>query len=108
MRYVYCLSCDDIYKIGIAEDVKKRVFDLQTGNPREILQVFTFAFDDDTARRVERVFHAAMKYKRARREWFFLNERDIFFLKKVCLATQAGDDSLLNSLRLASHGNVNV
>lgn len=84
---VYLLKAGPAYKIGIASDVKKRVYELQTGCPYpvEILG----QWDHGEAFRLEQQLHSMFASKRLAGEWFALTEQDVetirdFFRRKLC------------------------
>jgi len=78
---LYLLTDGRAYKIGITKQggVKKRVKSLQTGNPYEITEVFSFACDN--AGELEAYLHKQFADKRLKGEWFNLNDNDIKMIK---------------------------
>ncbi len=66
----YICKANDIYKIGKARDPKKRLKQLQTGNPDiELVK----EFDGD----IEQELHKAFEEVHYKNEWFKLTEEDI-------------------------------
>ena len=62
-------------KIGVAEDVQKRIRQLQTGNPNRLYLVsFLRLASRYDADRVEREAHAAYLQDRVSGEWFALSD----------------------------------
>ena len=57
-------------KIGIAADARLRLFQLQTGNPKELKLWSVWLSDHMTISQSERVAHAALDRRRLRGEWF--------------------------------------
>lgn len=83
MQYVYLVqSGDDYFKIGIANDPKSRLAQLQTGNPIKLQLVSCYAFEDATP--VEKALHQKYSEFRVNGEWFTFdyNPRSDFSL--VC------------------------
>ena len=64
------------YKIGITdESVEKRINQLQTGNPYQIVKYN--AFHSDTAQLIEQYLHKKYAQKRVRFEWFTFKEDEL-------------------------------
>lgn len=58
--YVICDHDADRVKVGISNDVARRLLSLQPGNPNRLKAVHTFLCKDrDTASKIERQFHEA-------------------------------------------------
>lgn len=106
MQCVYCISCEDVFKIGIAENVGKRLSELQIGNPRPLMVVSSFSLTNQMAWLTEQVFHRAFCSKRIRGEWFSLNELDISMFNKTCKQLQENDDNFFRRLcnKIYPHG----
>jgi len=71
--YFFGQEKDDYVKIGMTSDVKKRLAQLQTGNPQRLVIIRLLEFDDiETAREVEALFQE--RYKKlgfgAYGEWY--------------------------------------
>lgn len=74
--YFFGQEKDDYVKIGMTSDVKKRLAQLQTGNPQRLVIIRLLEFDDiETAREVEALFQE--RYKKlglgAYGEWYAVN-----------------------------------
>lgn len=69
-KYVYLINQvgTDLYKIGFASDVNKRLFSLQSGNPYRLRLVQTWRSHD--ADKLEKWFHRECRTYRKCREWF--------------------------------------
>lgn len=70
--YVYFIS-DGLghVKIGIAKDVQKRLYSLQTCNPLLLeIRLVLSVKDMDDARRIEQKLHTIFNESRLRGEWF--------------------------------------
>ena len=68
--YVIAAQPEGPCKIGITNDVVKRLRTLQTGHP-ETLQVYhSEPIHVDHVRGTEKILHQEMNYKRVRGEWF--------------------------------------
>ncbi len=59
-----------IVKIGLAKDPKKRLRQLQTGNPQRLTLMHWEEVPEKQARAIERAFHAAFAPWRLHGEWF--------------------------------------
>lgn len=79
--YIYVVQCNRFYKIGIAEDIKKRMAGLQTANPVKLRLLFCQKHSD--YKNMERYFHCKFKHKRTRGEWFLLSNEDVEWLAVV-------------------------
>lgn len=87
---VYLLSIadnsgDEYFKIGITKrDVKKRISELQTGNPNQVslLQYY----ESENYKKVERWMHRkyAQSKTLAKNEWFQLTDEQVFSFKDDC------------------------
>lgn len=85
MGTVYLLNAwgTDNYKIGVTKrDVNKRIKQLQTGCPDEI--VLVKKFDCEHYRKVEGWLHRKHGAKRVEGEWFVLEESDIHLFESDC------------------------
>lgn len=79
--YIYLIRCDSFYKIGIASNLESRLNTLQCGNPFELDLVWAAKIKD--AIETEELLHELYKEKRRFREWFFLNEADVAYIKSL-------------------------
>ena len=90
--YIYFLQCSGNYKIGVAENVEKRIRVLQVGNPHEITLSFSYHFPEKHhAFRMEKIFHEAFKKLSRRGEWFSLDDNCIV-LSKGILESMSNND----------------
>jgi hypothetical protein len=64
----YILRCGDFIKIGKAVDVAKRIANLSTGNPEEIVLLHVFPTN------VEKTLHRRFAHLRINGEWFRSSE----------------------------------
>jgi nicotinic acid phosphoribosyltransferase len=97
MGYVYLLesSNDDgtIYKIGYTKnDVKKRIEKLQTGNPYEIKEVYTYR--TKYKQKLERCLHNRFSHCRLKGEWFSLELDDVVSFINTCKLIEKNLDIL--------------
>lgn len=65
---VYIVSCGDLIKIGVTNDIDKRVKTLQTGNPFPI--VVEFVEQKRQAYKIESYLHRMFEQYRVQGEWF--------------------------------------
>lgn len=72
-----CCDSSGLWKIGIANDSKKRFKQLKTGNPT-IRMVFTLHVDCPPV--VELELHTKFYEKRVDGEWFDLSPEDLFYI----------------------------
>lgn len=71
LRCVYVIGASGFaVKIGIAQDVEKRLAGLQTGCPHKLRIFFTVEVEGCFARPIERECHEALRKKRMQGEWF--------------------------------------
>lgn len=69
--YVYVITDGTFLKIGMANDVRKRLAQLQTGNPMELHLIKCYAFSNRTeASKYERELHLKYGDYRKHGEWF--------------------------------------
>lgn len=80
--YLYIVKSKGFHKIGITQDFKARLGQLQTANPFKIEGVCLFEFGD--ALPIERSLHQKYASKRASGEWFSLSDADIEDILVVC------------------------
>lgn len=73
--YVYIVTDGEFCKIGKANDVARRVSQLQTGNSAQLKVLGSIACED--AMKVEKQLHTMFKDKCVRREWFDVTVQDI-------------------------------
>ena len=79
--YVYILESDGFIKIGIANDVQRRIKNLQCGNPHEI-RLLNSVYSNDPST-VERVLHRRLDRYNIRLEWFKLPDRITRYLASI-------------------------
>lgn len=72
--YVFALGYDNLYKIGMTTDVKRRLTDLQAANPK-LACVFSSMVRD--MRKAEKSIHKCLRQNRVERELFTLKNFDI-------------------------------
>lgn len=76
MRKIYIIkSQNDLYKIGIAEDVSQRISQLQCGNPINLEVIYIY--ETLNAKRLETNIHNFLKLKNIKREWFYLSGSEL-------------------------------
>lgn len=82
MQYIYLIQSGEYYKIGIANDPKSRLAQLQTGNPIKLQLVFCYGFEDASA--VERVLHQKYTDLRINGEWFGFDHSPEYEFSQIC------------------------
>lgn len=73
--YVARLVTTDFYKIGIADDVKSRLMQIQTHSPFQVTLICTFQWTHPET--LEKQLHFEFHEKLVRGEWFKLTEDDV-------------------------------
>ena len=70
MKFVYLIQSleDSTYKIGVSKHPKKRIKELQTGNPSELRLVE--AYQSEYANKIEKTLQRRYSYLRKEGEWF--------------------------------------
>ena len=70
--YLYIIECKeplrDLYKIGITNDLEKRLKNIKTGNPYPVK--FVFQQERNDASKIERWLHSQFNDNRMEGEWF--------------------------------------
>jgi hypothetical protein len=82
MSYVYLIQSEGHYKIGIANDLRNRLAQLQTGNPN-VLKVES-CYEFPNAQAVETVLHQKYSSARTLGEWFKLSDWQLQEFDKIC------------------------
>jgi predicted GIY-YIG superfamily endonuclease len=89
MKSVYLIRGNDgKYKIGIAKDPKKRVFQLQTGNADKLKLIAEYK--SENASRIESALHYQYSYVRNIGEWFDLSIAEEANFIKSCQKLEEG------------------
>lgn len=85
--YVYLIRCQkNLYKIGVAKNVRKRLAAIQTSNPFKLELVTCYEFDSKaTAHNIEYQLHARFSRNRKNGEWFSLTPEKIDYLHAHCI-----------------------
>jgi len=71
---VYIMQCGKYYKIGISTSPKRRVKDLQTANPQEIVLIATKEVRQGNDYMMEHKLHVELEEYRVRGEWFMVKK----------------------------------
>jgi hypothetical protein len=95
--YVICHCKDDRFaspvKVGIANDVLKRLAQFQTASASELVAAHVFPLPNrEMARELEKAFHSTQEKHRLRGEWFDIEPLAAIYLMcmniRSCLAIQ--------------------
>ncbi len=78
--YLITITGTGLYKIGITQNIGKRISYLKTGNPFNLDIIHTYWSVDCAA--IERFMHKEFAHKSYEREWFKLSLSDIDFIKR--------------------------
>jgi hypothetical protein len=83
-QFLYLIRCsnEEVYKIGIAGDVRSRIANLQTGNPYKLELADCYSFSSADA--VERVLHMKFEGVRMEGEWFRLSGAQLHDFGVIC------------------------
>lgn len=74
-NFVYFITDGTFVKIGVSNNIKYRLGQLQTGNPRPLQVMFAFITKDrDTSKALEEYLHALYSDYNSTGEWFKINE----------------------------------
>lgn len=88
-RFIYVMKCESYFKIGITNNVRKRLESLSCSIPFEttVVAVYSPKFKEKTKEdtwrnrrrynKVEKYLHRYFANKRIRGEWFGLDQRDL-------------------------------
>jgi predicted GIY-YIG superfamily endonuclease len=86
MNYIYLIeneiSDSKVYKIGYTNNLKKRLTELNTGNPGK-LSLLKY-FETKIPTKLEKVLHNRYKSKKIKGEWFELDDTDISSFNEIC------------------------
>ena len=74
-RFIYILKSGEHYKVGITKDVKKRMRELQTGDP--VRHMFVCSSFSKDASNLENRLHKAFAEYRGEGEWFTLSPEQL-------------------------------
>jgi hypothetical protein len=97
-NFLYIVSCVDYTKIGITDNVTRRVSSLQTSNPYAVRLEASFKFDNAAV--VERTLHERYSQFRVNREWFKLSTSQIAEIASLCKEWQKnGEPSLAEKVK---------
>jgi hypothetical protein len=93
--HIYIVESQGYYKIGVASNLKQRLFGLQTGNPSPIEVVETFQFDNySTMSSLEKRTHSILRNYNVRGEWFSLTDGELLSVRKLLRAGSRVDREL--------------
>lgn len=71
MYNIYVIRCNSDYKIGITNDINKRLSTLQTGNPSKLVLACTLDVPTKAeALSIEKALHTSLAQYNSRLEWF--------------------------------------
>lgn len=88
--YVYFLELNGFYKIGSSTNYDKRYRQLCTGMP--IQPKIEYVLKTMYYRQIEEALHRRFCTKRARGEWFNLDQADLDYIKTLDESGRAPDD----------------
>lgn len=79
-KYVYIFKCENYYKIGITNNVKRRLHDAQVSTPFKIELIYNHLCKFASQREYD--LHWKFRKQNVRGEWFNLTEDNINFIKQ--------------------------
>jgi hypothetical protein len=79
--FVYLVRCHDFTKIGIADNIKKRLNALRVGNPYPVELLYSIELEN--VYKAERYLHERYADCRTRGEWFSLTDAQVEEIKAV-------------------------
>jgi Meiotically up-regulated gene 113 len=68
--YLYVLRCHEFCKVDVSDDIQKRIYDLQLGNPFSLELALYRTFPSSQIRHVEKDMHDMLDQWQHGREWF--------------------------------------
>ena len=79
-RFLYIIGSDNTspIKLGIANNPKKRIKQLQTGNSEKLSIHHTLQLPYDNCRTFERILHYSLRRYRLKGEWFDMSPKEAF------------------------------
>ena len=80
---IYLISDGTFIKIGITSNIRKRIKNLQTGNPHKLKVLFTWYVEN--AEQLEIQLHKKFERKRKSGEWFDLTDDDVIIIRNVVM-----------------------
>lgn len=93
-KYIYIINYENMYKIGIANDVYDRQKRIETISGHQ--NILIYAKQINHARKIERLLHRYFANKKTLGEWFILDENDInyviSFIDNISQFTDAKSD----------------
>ncbi len=96
MGYIYLLENslgkETTYKIGFTNNIEQRIEQIKTSNAGELNMVYTF--ETKYGMLLERHLHRMFVKKHMNREWFILNDNDVYTFLDKCKRAEHMFDSL--------------
>ena len=77
--YIIKLKGFDLYKIGVSNNPKRRIYDIDSSSPFGVDLIGTYFFVN--VYNMEECIHDSFKKNKFRKEWFKIHHEDIFVLK---------------------------
>ncbi|NIV32750.1 MAG: hypothetical protein GWN58_25880 [Anaerolineae bacterium] len=81
--FVYLLQCAEYYKIGCSKKVDRRIKQLSTLPPFDLVHICSIQTDD--MYQLEFELHQRFQHKRKRGEWFTLDAEDIEYIRSLAV-----------------------
>jgi predicted GIY-YIG superfamily endonuclease len=97
--FVYLLESGGYFKIGVADNIKTRLKNLQTGNPHPIRLRQSFNLGTrDAAIQVEKGLHKLLRPINKSGEWFKIEPQDVWLFDETFSAIARGDMARMHAL----------
>lgn len=68
--YIYIISNGEAFKVGLSKDPKRRVRQLQTGNPKKLSLEYCVEIEEAPVKILESIMHRYLKLNHLSGEWF--------------------------------------
>lgn len=69
-NYIYIISNGEAFKVGFSKDPKRRVKQLQTGNPKKLELMYFVEIEVAPVKILEDIVHRYLKFNHLTGEWF--------------------------------------
>ena len=96
------MKCQEYYKIGITGNPRKRLVDLQIGNPFKISLVGSYGLGNDVSS-IETLLHGVVAKKRFSGEWFTLSVSEVELLDSLLREVEIGMRKVLSEPTTTHH-----
>ncbi len=100
ISYIYVIGADQPpYKVGISQDPKRRLKNLQTGHPQKLRIHSLRETSADKTKLLESVIHHHLRFHRTHGEWFNMSLENVLLEVEYALMRYEDDPSLRTRVR---------